>query len=292
LQDWRALDPRHEQAAQAAAAFWTATQADNLKDELPLPAAQAARVRGRRQALGVLGISGLAALLGGRWLWQQPTDRLAWSTGRGQLLSPVLPDGTRLDVAAATHVEATLFRNRREVRLMAGEIRFDVTPDPSRPFTVTTDWGRVKVLGTAFSVSLQPGGMRVSVAHGRVAVWSRQDGEPQETQADVVLTARQTVFVGVSGVGSPGEVRSESVGAWREGWLVFDGMPLADALARWNDYLQRPLRLGRGAGLERLRLTGTFPIQDPAGFLASLPNILPVRLRHEREATLLDERGG
>jgi transmembrane sensor len=68
------------------------------------------------------------------------------------------------------------------------------------------------------------------------------------------------------------------VGAWREGWLVFDRTPLTEVVARWNDYLPSrwcwTMQL-----LQALRLTGSFKLREPAIFIASLPRSLPVRVQ-------------
>ena len=55
-------------------------------------------------------------------------------------------------------------------RLELGAARFSVTPNPDRIFRVFAHDVTVTVLGTIFSVSLEPGGVRVGVERGRVRV--------------------------------------------------------------------------------------------------------------------------
>lgn len=279
LARWRALDPANEQAAQHALAGWAATDGRALQGALPLPGdwAQVAQ-QTRRRALSVLGIAGMAGVVGalGRWHWLQPLERMALHTGHGQQLTRLAADGSRFDLAPHSEALVLLYRQRRDVQLVQGEIRLDVAPDADRPLEVLTPLGRVRVLGTAFSVALHGGSMQVRVSHGRVAVW--RHGADVLAAPDAVLKAGEALRMDASGQAEAFSVNAHDVGAWREGWLVFDRTPLVEVVARWNDYLARPLVLEEGDALQSLRLTGSFKLREPATFLASLPRSLPVRV--------------
>jgi transmembrane sensor len=56
------------------------------------------------------------------------------------------------------------------MRLLSGVALFSVTPNKNRVFTVLARDVTVTVLGTVFSVGLEPGGVRVTVERGRVHV--------------------------------------------------------------------------------------------------------------------------
>ncbi|MDR3002975.1 MAG: FecR domain-containing protein [Acidovorax sp.] len=281
LARWRAQEPANEAAALAAQAAWTATDGQALQGELPLPASQAQRERQtRRRALSVLSVLGVAGLTGalGRWHWLQPLERLALHTGHGQQLSRQLADGSQLDLAPATEALVLLYRQRRAVHLTQGEIRLQVAHDASRPLEVLTPLGRVRVLGTVFSVALHGGSLQVRVAQGRVAVW--RPGADADRAADAVLSMGEALRLDASGHIQPFAVNTQDVGAWREGWLVFDRTPLPEVVARWNDYLARPLLLAEDASLQSLRLTGSFKLREPATFVSSLPRSLPVHVEY------------
>lgn len=274
LARWCAQAPANAQTAQAAWAGWAATQCSALQGELPLPARRTTPTR-RHALLGALGVAGLIGALG-RWHWLLPLEQLALQTGQGQLLSRHLADGSRLDLAPGTRAAVALYRQRREVRLERGEIRLDVANDAARPFEVLTALGRVRVLGTVFSVALRPTGLEVQVARGRVGVW--REATAAALPPDALLGAGQGLRLDADAGLARHSLNPADVGAWREGWLVFDRAPLAEVVARWNDYLARPLLLGDSVALQGLRLTGSFKLRDPATFLASLPRTLPVRV--------------
>ena len=283
---WRQADPAHAAAAQTPQDYWQATEASALRGDGALPPDRAAhRSQARRRALTLLGLGGLAAALagGGRWAWLQPTAQFALRTGHGQRQGLDLPDGSRIDLAAHSAGQVRYHRDRRVCVLQAGEIRLDVRHDPARPFVVETAFGRVEVLGTLFSVSVRDDRLRVAVARGRVAVSAGQ--APQ-----TVLEAGEALAIGRAGLAERTRVRAESVGAWREGWLVFQATPLPEVVARWNDYLAQPLRLADDAALHSLRLTGSFPLRDPAAFVDNLPQMLPLRTERTVGAVVLHAR--
>lgn len=295
LARWREADPAHAAAAEAAQALWDGTDGSSLRDSVPLPRSHADTQRTRRRVAGLLGVAGLVAAIagGGRWYWQQPVYSLALHTDQAQMLARTLPDGTQLDLAARTTATVTYYRDRREVRLDAGEVRFEVRHDADKPFSVHTGWGRVRVLGTTFSVTARDGQMRVAVAEGRVAVWPASagaDGPPPMVLGAGEAVQTESRGTGI-GLGARGTVQASDVGAWRQGWLVFDNTRLPEAIDRWNDYLRQPLRLGESPSLQTLRLSGSFPLRDPQSFLDGLPDILPVRVvRAPGDATAVIER--
>lgn len=299
LAEWHtrcAADPAFAAACRVAEQAWQATDASALRDTLALPPptggdTAASRTgagtgAGRRRTLGTLGVAALVAGLGGagRWWWQQPLHQQALATGHGQIRPLTLPDGTRLTLDAHTRVSVRLYRQRRELHLHEGEIHLHAAADPARPLTVHTAQGQVRVLGTVFSVAARHQHMHVAVAEGRVAVWHA--AHAGRATPDLQLRAGQQARIGARPEDSdpaPRPIDAADVGAWQggaqSGWLVFHATPLPEVLARWNHYLSPPLHMQDPAALHALRLTGSYPLRDPAAFLASLPRTLPVTVQ-------------
>lgn len=274
---WRAGSAQCQAALQTAERLWASTDGSLLQSSVPAPQRHDPR-RARRNTLGLLGLGGLTAMLSvaGRWYWQQPVFELAVHTEHAQQRDMPLPDGSEISLAPQTRARIVMYRDRREVLLDKGEMRFRVAQDVGRPFTVATTWGRVQVLGTVFSVSARAGQMRVQVAEGRVAVWP---ADHVAAPPPVTLTAGDAIEADQGGLGTPLRVPTDSVAAWRNGWLVFNNTPLDQVLDQWSDYLSRPLLLGSHPRLKQLRLSGSFPLRQPQAFLAGLPDMLPVRVQ-------------
>lgn len=291
LQRWRQTSPGHADAVATAQRIWNVSAVEGLRDQVPLPPSAAQARRARRRVIGLFGAVGLLAVLGGggHRYWQRRPYQTALQTGRGQLQAHTLPDGSSLQLAANTVLEVALDGARRHVRLRSGEARFEVARDASRPFVVDTAWGGVRVLGTVFTVSARDERMRVAVAQGRVAVWpAAQRGagagasgsapEQEPPAGATTLQAGESIEFDARGRAERAAVDRDEVADWTQGWLVFRNTRLSEAVARWNDYLDPPLRLADDAALRQLRVTGSYPLKQPDAFVDSLPGMLPVRV--------------
>lgn len=274
LAAWLAQDARHEAAWMRAERLWAADGAvtEALQSYLPKPQAAAPS---RRALLRAFAGGGLALGLGSLLRWQEPQAlyRLGIQTARREVRSLGLPDGTVLEVDAGTRASVAYFRDAREFMLTQGQVYLDVRSEPGRPFVARTPWGTVKVVGTAFSVSARAGVMRVQVERGLVRVWGR-DGSGE----GVLLQPGQMVRTAAAGLDRVREVSGGTHEAWRQGWLAFDATPLAEAVAQWNAWSERPIELSADPALQAMRVTGSFPAREPARFLAALPGVLPVAI--------------
>jgi len=217
-------------------------------------------------------LAGLAAAvaLAGLWLLRAP-ERIATAPAQRQAIA--FADGSLVELNARTALGARIDASIREVRLDRGEAFFAVARDPARPFTVETPAGRVRVTGTAFNVRIDDGGMLdVLVAEGSVEVVPGASGAP------LVLKPGD----GARYDGTRTEVRHlsatavDDATAWRHGRIVFDGTPLAEAMARIARHHDRTIEVTPSAGA--LRLGGRFGLDDLDGFLRDLELALPVRV--------------
>lgn len=119
-----------------------------------------------------------------------------------------LPDGSTVTARSPdAHVETISVSPEAVVlRLETGAARFSVTPNPKRPFRVVARDVTVTVLGTIFSVSLEPSGVRVGVERGRVRVDS-----PHESRLLDVGDARSFAS-GAARAAVPAGAEPEAVG--------------------------------------------------------------------------------
>jgi transmembrane sensor len=88
------------------------------------------------------------------------------------------------------------------LKLEAGAARFSVTPNASRPFRVLAKDVAVTVLGTVFTVALEPNGVRVAVERGHVRV-------SNSVETRELRVGETAVFASGTGV-TPAEVASQA----------------------------------------------------------------------------------
>ncbi len=305
LHGWLAQDPAHAAAFESLAvdamllrripAARTSWQRDTgacarrpiaaATAPVPIRPTAASATRAWRPAHFALTVAAMLALLvaaGGAWWWQQPLLDVRYAVGRVERHTVDLPDGSTLSLDAQSQVDFTLYRGRREARLVQGQALFSVRPDSSRPFDVLAGPARVTVVGTRFSVghgaSAGPAGdIQVAVEEGRVTVRGDAGGMPGLARGCVELAAGQALLISARGhIGEVSPVLPGAVAPWARGMVRFDATPLAQALQAFERYGDTGLIVD--PRVAALTVGGSFKSNDPAAFARMLPRMLPVRL--------------
>ena len=270
LELWRHGSPANEAAFQEAEARWRAAggMAEVLRGAVPKPRKSGSSQRAKRVVKAGIALAlALIGLVAVRWHLAQPVFERHLATAMAELATVALPDGSRLELDARTRLHVLLYRDRRTVRLQTGEARFDVAADAGRPLSVQTRAGTVHVLGTVFTVSDRGGPVAVTVERGRVVI-----ALPAGEAGSVQLSAGERIAIADGRIGARQPAASQPA-PWRTGWLVFDDVPLADALGSINAYRRVPIVLAdERAGHERL--TGSFRAAEPDAILDLMPRVL------------------
>lgn len=250
---------------------------------------------GLAAAASVLVTIGLAAAV-----WQllgtvaDPEHRYRTVTGQHQQV--VLPDGSSIELGAATSVTVSYSDDERGIELLDGVAFFDVVKDPHRPFVVHAGGGSVTAVGTAFSVQRRNAEVTVVVSDGLVEVAKPLPaGVPPTADAArqpelVQLPAGQRVaFSSGKGLELPVVADVAAAIAWREGRLVFHDETLGKAVDDVNRYSRIPIEL-QGEAIAELRLTGYVVTSQIDGWLSGLESVLPVRVTRYDDRIVLSSR--
>ena len=168
----------------------------------------------------------------------------------GEQQTVTLSDGSVVYINTNSAVDIDYTAQERSVRLNRGEAHFDVAHDEDRPFVVKTPEGAVRAVGTAFTVRLQTGDrIEVTVEEGRVAL--ERGGDENTVQPDdqtkltespatvlAELTAGQSAVFkkSVEAIEHMDVLEVRRKLSWREGVLIFNGMPLADVVSDISRY--------------------------------------------------------
>jgi transmembrane sensor len=283
---WLEADIRHRVASLRLEANWQ--RGDRLRELRPLDRdvdADLLRPRSLLQRwplaaaaslLVVLMAAGFYAIAQG-FGWQQYETRV------GGLSRIVLEDGSVVDLNTNSEIKVRLSAALREVQLVRGEGRFQVAHDSARPFIVSAAGTAVRAVGTAFSVRLRESArVDVLVSEGKVAIAAAQvpRAPPLSAgEAAIVLPDR----VSVSRVEAQ---QLESRLAWTSGRLEFRGETLGEAVAEFNRYNDRHLRLS-SESLAALRVGGTFNATDPESFAAALASAFHLHVEPAESGTIV-----
>lgn len=249
-------------------------------------------------AMGAMSV--LLVILGTGWMgwthWQQQAVFVqALTSSPGQQMRARLPDGADasategsiLQLDAATRLEVHLYRDRREVRLLEGQVMLAVHPDAKRPFHLHVGAVRITVVGTRFAVrhtatGLSAGHTVVAVEEGRVRV-ARATAQAEAQMAPVELSRGQMIAADAQGqLGAVSRVSVDAVASWRSGRLDFDHTPLAQAIAEFARYGMTGLSV-RDPAVAALPVGGSYTLAQWPRFVETLPMMLPVRLLRQGE---------
>ncbi|WP_280351697.1 FecR domain-containing protein [Pseudomonas sp. BN414] len=234
----------------------------------------ARRPTSRRQVLrGLATISGVA-LLG--WLgWRHgglPDLLAAWRADYhcavGEVSELRLADGTRLWLNSGSALDVDYRDDLRLLKLIQGEVLIETASDP-RPLLVETVEGRLRPLGTRFSVLQREGRTELSVYQGAV------EARNQAGDARAVARAGEQLHLGRQGISAVLPVNPARQ-SWSKGVLLADNIPLSAFVEELSRY--RHGHLVVAPEVADLRVVGSFPLHDGEQALAMLEGVLPIRI--------------
>ncbi|RQT82225.1 FecR domain-containing protein [Burkholderia cepacia] len=279
LARWRAEDPAHDAAWRHIETMQH--RLGGLTAGLDPQAAHAALLSpraGRRRAA----VKALAVLLfagGAAWMAEPARRAAIWPadlrTAVGERRTVTLADRTVVVLDTDTALDVRFDAAARGLRLLRGTIMVTSGHDdrvPARPLVVATAQGELRPLGTRFAVRQRDGATRVEVFAGAVRV------QPDDAAAGarVIAAGEGADFTrDAIGVQAPLDAYAS---AWTGGMLVASRMRLADLVAELDRYRRGSLRCD--AAVADLRVSGTYPLDDPARVLDTLKATLPIDVHY------------
>lgn len=269
LATWLAADASHVEAYRKAQRVWqvtgmvqTSPATTTPSHPFAAPAAPPQRPRRRRWAR-VLAASLAACLVA----VIAPQTYLAYKsdyrTGAGEQRTVELDDGSRIRLDSQSAVAVQYSENLREVRLLAGQAFFEVTPDQQRPFTVDADTLQIWVTGTAFNVAMRPDQLAVAVRHGSVRV---TEGDNLLAEA---LTQGERLRLRDGAAPVRDDLPTSQIAAWQQGKLIVRDASIREALEELRPYLPGRLAL-LDERLGAQRISGVYDLHDPDAALRAI----------------------
>lgn len=213
----------------------------------------------------------------------------AYATAIGERRVIVLGDNSRIELNTDSKVVVRFRRGVREFKLVKGEALFDAAPG-ARPLVVKAADAVIAADGSAqVVVRLGSDGAAVTVKKGAVDV----DPVRTESKDDMRLKA------GVVAVYDSRGSRSRAVSdaeidrslAWRQGAIALNGQSLAQAVAEFNRYNHRQIRIA-DPSIADLRLAGYFQTTEPTSFVSAVTSAFPVRASEGADGAIRLSRRG
>jgi transmembrane sensor len=195
-----------------------------------------------------------------------------YRTVSGERRTAELPDRSIATLNTQSAI-ALLFDDRvRRVRLLKGEVLFNVQEDAVRPFIVDGTAATVRAVGTAFVVRAESNREHITVLEGTVEVHSKG-----QAVSPVAVTAGSQIKMEHGHMGRPHSVNVPMVSAWLQGRLIVNGVPFAQVLEELRRYHPGTIvLLNQRAG--ETNVTGTYNVDDPVAALELLVKTVPVSM--------------
>lgn len=268
---WLLADPLHRKAFVEMESLWGALEEPVAQVLSELPQTTKLHARWLPQ-LATAACLVLALLIGIGWQQDWATEwQSDYITNVGEQKPVTLDDGSRVILNTQSAVSVDFSENRRRVRLLKGEVWFDVATDTNRPFTVDAGQGSVEVTGTRFNVKLGDVGAQVSLDEGRVRLRTTQSGKGDAVALEPGQQARLTQM----GITKPEPFDRNLVTAWQRGQFVFYSAPLSEVVATLNRYRSGQILITDDR-LNSLKVSGVFSTEHPDKALEVITNTLPL----------------
>lgn len=211
-----------------------------------------------------------------------------YSTPIGGIQTVALADGSQAILNTNTRIRVILGDRERQIRLDSGEAFFEVARDSKRPFVVYVDNKRVMAVGTKFAVRRNNDDVQVVVTEGRVKLERSSGGvTPPVAFLDAGTIARTSSSEVL--VRTNAQTEAEKLLIWRMGYVSFDNVPLAEAVAEFNRYNVRKIVIDDPT-VAALRIGGNFRSNNTDAFLDLLQSGFAIAVEPREHEVILKSR--
>ncbi|WP_417844488.1 FecR family protein [Thalassospira sp.] len=256
----RVLWARIEQPAQRAAQSRKRFGLSGLK-----------RVFTKRRSLA--GVAAIVMVCGVIWA-ANPNMIVNWQAdivaGTNDITTVTLPDGSTALLGANSALATDFTGNHREVRLLRGQVLFDVVHRDGDAFRVHTSDTDIEVVGTRFNVDSLSDKTVVTVERGAVRVSNQKD------RHGVLLGPDQQARSNGTRVVMTDHVDSTLALSWMKGRLSVQNSPVRDVVAKLQNYSTARLIVLGDAG--NSRVSGSFPTRDVDGSLKTVADAVGAKV--------------
>ncbi len=284
--EWRNSDPLHDEAFLDATKAWSGSGALHKLTEIH-PERVPAEFRKIVQSAGgwrvrwkflrpaaTVGFALTSVLFAYLWLSAQQPSSIAgiYKTAVGEQATITLRDGSEIILNTDSEMRVAFTNSEREIELSHGEALFNVKSSPTWPFVVTAGQGKVRAIGTTFSVFVRPSDTEVTVVNGVVEVSNAPAIKNSDAMPDSRTVHAQQRIVYNKNLGNIvplNPVQLKRSISWREGVLDFDGWPLEKVVAEINRYQEEKIEI-KDERLKSLKVGGVFKVTQPESLLKVL----------------------
>ena len=220
----------------------------------------------------------LMMLCGGVYWQFFHNPNVVLTTAYGQQFITELPDGS----AVTLNANSSLRYRKQDPRkvVLSGEAYFEVKklPESGEEFKVTTDDLEITVLGTAFNVNTRNDHTEVFLAEGKVTldVADPRGVEITMNPGDLVSYSKTSKEL----MENRTNVSALELASWKEGALIFNRTPLAEALFQIEDIYGIQF-IVQVEALRKQLISGGVPIKNLDVTLSTLSEVYGLKMEQK-----------
>ena len=224
----------------------------------------------------------------------QPVEQASYQAAVGEQKTITLPDSSVVQLNTNSRIKFDYRGEVRAIYLYQGEAHFTVARNPQRPFEVYAGAGRVRAVGTAFSVMLNEmsNDIDVMVTEGVVevapeisvpsidlatvnikhkdkiapSIVSKEPVKSRRVEAGSAVVFNQKAVQAIEHV-EDAEMQRRL--AWQQGLLIFSGEPLEDVVSQISRYTDTKIII-KSEEAKALRIGGQFQVADTKAIFSAL----------------------
>jgi transmembrane sensor len=205
------------------------------------------------------------------------------STGKGETRVVALQDGSVVTLNTSSRITVDYSEQIRGIRLIQGEVLFDVAKNPKRPFVVSVGKTQVRVVGTSFTVRrIERAPVQVLVREGIVDVSSTATSSAKPVRVFANMRATTPVTGGAISADTVAPTELRRALAWQDGRIELKGQTLAEAVSEFARYSDTKIIID-DAKLANEEIAGLFNANNPVGFAQTVAVSLNAHTRIEQD---------
>jgi len=183
------------------------------------------------------------------------------STSTGEWQSYTLDDGSQISLNSNSAIDIRFDNDTRELLLLAGQVKVNVSKDAQRPFIVSTDHGSVEALGTEFIVSHQGKSTNLAMLESKTLVKTTQQLQAKISQG-LVVSSGFSVKITENQLGVLQKISPELLTkSWQQKQLIVQNKSLAEVLNEINRHRRGNIFYDDGQ-IQHLRVSAVLPLND------------------------------
>jgi transmembrane sensor len=265
MDDWRKSDPENERQFQSFKTIWDESiHVKNVEDFNTYKAWNQVKqkINNKQQTKVVnfnfrwMAAASVVILLGiGLWFFNQTQKEVysaAYHSSQNDIQKITLQDGSKVTLKNGSFkYTTTRFSDKRQIQMDSGTAFFDVAPDKSKPFEITSNNVSITVVGTSFEVVSNKNFTSVNVLEGTV-IFKTPVGKQTLTAGMGANYDHQKAAL--SGM----DVHDKNEMAYHTGILKFNNQRLEDVISDLNKFQNRYEIIIENADIKDCLLTSTF----------------------------------